>query len=513
VKLDRISLQLQNDEVRTFEFHPGLTVVEAETDQEQDLARALAGTLGQAGDGVHVEFSLDDGTDAVAFRPFGGGHRVVGLAAADDLTAAFTGPDGSGIDLLSSRRSAGPAAESQMVLRDADLHSLDPAAPWLTRLAAADPAQLDAAAEAQLRAENALRTVSAGDEVPAPTAPGSPEPAAPAFADPAPAPASAAADASAASDEARLSPAEEREVSRLERRYNQIRLATLTVGSVGPIAAVLLLSTIGTIAALALIGLSVALTVTCLLYERRLATALDEFDAKREAAAGSATATTIGPDAGAPADTVPATPVDTGSGSGGTDLAATAAAAAEAAQRWHDLAGPVPVDWVREHRDEITAAAALRSALGPAAAALDENPASDDAERSGRMRAAALALVHRAVALRGRGVGAEVTGPAAATVESAPLFVAGLLEGLEPAERATLIELVSALATQRQVILVSSEPEVLSWARVEAMTGSIGAIVSSDAPVGDPAPRPSGAVVADAAEGTAPSSSGAIVGP
>ena len=53
------------------------------------------------------------------------------------------------------------------------------------------------------------------------------------------------------------------------------------------------------------------------------------------------------------------------------------------------------------------------------------------------------------------------------------------LDGLAWSEKASVLELLGRLSAHHQLVLVTADDEVLSWARLEAMAGSIGAIVSA----------------------------------
>jgi hypothetical protein len=63
--------------------------------------------------------------------------------------------------------------------------------------------------------------------------------------------------------------------------------------------------------------------------------------------------------------------------------------------------------------------------------------------------------------------------------ESLPLVIDDPLDGLAWPEKASVLELLGRLSAHHQLVLVTADDEVLSWARLEAMAGSIGAIVST----------------------------------
>ena len=52
-----------------------------------------------------------------------------------------------------------------------------------------------------------------------------------------------------------------------------------------------------------------------------------------------------------------------------------------------------------------------------------------------------------------------------------------------------MLELLGRLAAHHQLVLVTADDEVLAWARLEAMAGTIGAIVSAPPAVTRPAER------------------------
>ncbi|MPY93427.1 MAG: hypothetical protein GEV08_10270 [Acidimicrobiia bacterium] len=314
MRLDRISLQLADGEVRTFDFHRGLTVVEAEAGGEGILARALLGTLSSAGDGVHVELTLDDGTGQVVFRPSGAAHRVIDVATSADRTAAYAQPGGA-VDALAPYRSGSRHPAADLVLGGDDLREGDPTEAWIAHLATADPAVLFGAATEEARAEQDLRQASASAR-PTPDTP----------------------TAGAGHSPPR------RRASSAERRYRVLLPTTAVVGSGMAVGAAVGVDTLGTGGSLALIGGSLGLVAATLLYGRKV----------------NATLRAAGPAApGAGPDTA------------GVDRRA-AAALAEAAGRyqrassaWAELAGPIPAPWVLGERDRIERTARLRQRVAP----------------------------------------------------------------------------------------------------------------------------------------------------
>ena len=168
MKLERISLQLRDGSVRAFDFHPGLTVIEAEPGGSGPLIGALTGSLATDGDGIHVEVALDDGAHLVAFRPYGAAHRVVDTDTAVDLSSSFRtvrevrdGQRASTCWRPGGRQDARleRRLERDLVVTADDLLPSDPTEQWLLRLARLEPQALLGAATEEVAAEEELRDV------------------------------------------------------------------------------------------------------------------------------------------------------------------------------------------------------------------------------------------------------------------------------------------------------------------------------------------------------------------
>ncbi|MFN0088985.1 MAG: hypothetical protein ACKVWR_01745 [Acidimicrobiales bacterium] len=226
------------------------------------------------------------------------------------------------------------------------------------------------------------------------------------------------------------------DLERAQRNHDRVRVATLVAGVTLPIGAVVGLSTIGTAGALGLIGGSLALATGCLAYERKLARLV----------------------AGAAA-------------SGGGDPASAQArlvAAAEASRATHEqwtlLAGPeIPPRWALDHRDQIAAAAAVLGAtlrIETLGARPEDGAQSGASPATARMAAA---LVSRLAAARANAGGGETL----------PLFIDDPLGELEPTAKASVLELLGRLAAHQQIVLLTADEDIASWARIEALTGEL----------------------------------------
>jgi hypothetical protein len=289
-----------------------------------------------------------------------------------------------------------------------------------------------------------------------------------------------------------------------ERRHNRLRVAVLAAGTTVPVAAVVGLNTLGSGGAMGLLGGTLALTAGCFAYERRYSKAIEaETEALRtlrgaDPAGEGQTVATSGP----PPSALRAPSTTAGDGStldsstvdgvapaaaasslvDGTDTAPSPAPAALveeeiraellrasegyrlASLAWQDLAGNVPAPWVLSQRDRIRRCAELRAAVDVPSTA---RPGTG--ETSARSAALIAALTTRVADNRARVAGAE----------SLPLFLDDPLAGVDGLDRAPVLELLGRLAGRQQVVVVTADEAVLSWARLEAKVGSLGVIASA----------------------------------
>jgi hypothetical protein len=229
---------------------------------------------------------------------------------------------------------------------------------------------------------------------------------------------------------------------------------TLVAGSTLPVGAVVGLNTLGVAGAVGLIGATLALTTGCLAYERKLAHALEH---EKEVVAASG---------GESYEDVHKRLTD--SPLVDVEVRSTLLAAAEryraAAVAWQELAGNIPAPWVLAQGDRIRRTAELRAAVTP-----DGPPHPNPLPPEPRSAALIAGLTSRVADNRALARGDE----------SLPLFLDEPLDGLAWSEKAPVLEFLGRLATHHQLVLVSADEEVLSWARLEAMAGTIGAITSA----------------------------------
>jgi uncharacterized protein YhaN len=143
------------------------------------------------------------------------------------------------------------------------------------------------------------------------------------------------------------------------------------------------------------------------------------------------------------------------------DARARAAAAAEerrgALAAWGSVAGEIDVHWALAHREAI-AARAGRAAAG----ALEGSRAGASAD--------ALKLAEWLV---DRFAGARHVGTAR---ESVPLIFDDPLVGLDPGTKRWALGMIGRFAGRPQVIYLTSDPDVVAWARDQAVTGGLSVV-------------------------------------
>jgi hypothetical protein len=134
----------------------------------------------------------------------------------------------------------------------------------------------------------------------------------------------------------------------------------------------------------------------------------------------------------------------------------------KALNEWKRIAGDVQVDWALDHREEVEAAAHVRrdisalSALSSTAPEMSDNRATDLAR----------VLVTRLSEVRSFGQNGE----------SYPLILDDPFVELDPGIKPSLLELLGHNVLSPQVIFLTEDEDVASWARLEALTGALSII-------------------------------------
>jgi len=145
-------------------------------------------------------------------------------------------------------------------------------------------------------------------------------------------------------------------------------------------------------------------------------------------------------------------------------LATAAEAHRQAVARWQSLAGEVAVDWALTMRERIATLAVRladegRAGSGPTSPSLRAVEPADLAH----------ALVARLAELRNAGPGGQ----------SLPLILDEPLNGVDPSIKQWMLELVGRSAGSPQVVYLTEDEDVASWARMEAVAGHLSVIEPS----------------------------------
>jgi hypothetical protein len=141
----------------------------------------------------------------------------------------------------------------------------------------------------------------------------------------------------------------------------------------------------------------------------------------------------------------------------------------KAVAAWQALAGDVPVQWAMEHLEEITGAARVHVDISThAQVAADPTGAPDDTTDLARV------LVSRLAELRRLGGGQE----------SFPLVLEDPFAELDGAAKPALLELLSHTSGSPQLVYLTDDEDVASWARLEALTGALTIVEPQAAPSG-----------------------------
>ncbi len=134
----------------------------------------------------------------------------------------------------------------------------------------------------------------------------------------------------------------------------------------------------------------------------------------------------------------------------------------KATAEWKTMAGDIQVDWAFEHREEILAAARLRRDMTALGAMSATAPDMDDDRTTDLARV----LVGRLAELRHLGHGGEAF----------PLILDDPFVDLDPGMKPSLLELLGHSAGSPQLIFLTEDEDVASWARLEALTGALSII-------------------------------------
>lgn len=411
------------DSTLALELHRRLTVVAGAAAEERDgLIEELSASLATGRPGVHAELATDRGERLALFRPTGQRHRVVDVERALDVSHRYTDANGR-VNLLARTPRGARATRRLLRLDEADLTMPTQENELVDALAKVDQGRLwDVAAKVADRRRDL-------DEI--------------------------AERTGGAFDNAEVTAEIERRhqaVEDAENEFERVRGITFLTAAVAAIS-VLPLAALGNgVMVAAVVAVALAATAVSAQYLRRLSR-LSEAEQEILAEAG--------------ADSYLAFQIQRVNGMVVSDaqrrqhVRATAALQA-ALSEWSLLAGEVGVEWALEHREAIAEAnRRLRAAAGVTSSMVLHL-------RPQQATAAALAhvLVERLETLRNAGPDGE----------SLPLLMDDPFRNVRSDAKPILLEQLVRASTNQQIVYLTEDADVISWARLEAVSGQLSVV-------------------------------------
>lgn len=414
-------------------FHPRLTVVAGvAAGARKGLVAELIGGLGSTRTGVNLELTDDRERRLAVLRPATGGHRVIDLTSGTDVSEEFRGTDGR-LDVLGRFGMDARRANDTLHLDRAGLARDSQRDDIVKRLSEIDQTELWSTAARVRITEDELKALGE--------------------------------DRGASSEDAELVARIERHHHGLEEALDQHRrlrrdasmvcaaslIAALPVALIRPGLAVPILA----------IGL---VTILMAFMFRARVEAVQRME--QSALADAGVDSYLGYVVGRVNDMMEDTEARRRRLALGEDHRA-------AATRWTRLAGDVSVEWALSHHEEIETAARLRRELATLGQLSTTAPALDD-----ETTALAQSLIAHLGRLRTIGSGGE----------SMPLILDDPFTDVAPSTKLTLMELLARTAGTPQVILLTDQDEVATWARLEALTGEVALVEPSISTQAKPRP-------------------------
>jgi hypothetical protein len=416
MRLERVVIEAGEDTF-TLDLHPRLTVVAGMGQVERDsLIGEIVGALGGSRGGVHVEIEERSGRHLAVFRPSSGRHRVVDVERVRDVTAQLTG-DGGTCDLLNHLGLDAATARRTMRFTPADLATSSDRGKAVEVLAGLDQRRVWAAATALRAAEGELA-------------------------------AEAEAAGSAPEDAALIDTVEasHRAVEHAAGRFEATRKRTFWVGGVATLATLPAVAAAG-IAGMGLLGLAAVSVMASLLARARL---LRAGQAEEHALAEAGAQTYLGFQLQRVNSLL-------GDDSSRRTLMGAAGNRRTALTEWQQLGGDIPVEWALENREEIQAAARLRRELD-ALGTLSATAPDIEGDVTDELAHAVVTRLAEARSVAGEGV---------------PLLLDDPFQHIDASVKLLLLELLGRSSGDPQIVFLTEDEDVASWARLEALTGEV----------------------------------------
>jgi hypothetical protein len=415
-------------------FHPRLTVVAGvEAGARKGLVAELIGGLGSTRTGVNLELTDDRGRRLAVLRPAAGGHRVIDVTSGTDVSEEFRGVDGR-LDVLGRFGLDARRADETLhvdrdgLARDAQRDDI------VKRLSEIDQTELWSTAARVRITEDELKALGPEEKA-------------------------------TATEDAELVARIERHHHGLEEALDQHRRlrrdASMVCGA--SLMAALPVALIRPGLAVPILAIGLVTILMAFMFRARVE-AVQRME--RSALADAGVDSYLGYVVGRVNDMMEDTEVRRRRLALSEDHRA-------AATRWTRVAGDVSVEWALAHHDEIETAARLRRELATLGQLSSTAPALDD-----ETTALAHSLITHLGRLRTVGSGGE----------SMPLILDDPFTDVAPSTKLTLMELLARTAGTPQVILLTDQDEVATWARLEALTGEVALVEPSIST--QPAARP-----------------------
>jgi hypothetical protein len=416
MRVERLVIEAGSNTL-TLDLHRRLTVVAGMGRVERgSLVGELIGALAGSRPGLHLELEERSGRHLAVFRPTVGRHRIVDVDRAEDVTVEFTDEDG-GCNLLDGLGLDSRTARSVMCFHAADLATSSDRGQAVEVLAALDQRRVWGAADALRRAEGVLTS-------------------------------EAEALGSAPEDAAMIDEVEARHfaVERAAERFERTRRRTFWIGGVSAIATIPGAAAAGVVGMLFL-ALAAASVIVSLLARAKVGRAAKaEEKALSDAGAGSYLGfqlqrvnSLLGDDSNRKA------------------LMDVAGARRAALAEWQRIAGDIPVEWAAANREEIEEAARLRREVD-ALGALSANAPDVPEDLTSDLAHVLVTRLAEARSVAGEGV---------------PLVLDDPFQDLDPSVKLMLLELLGRSSGEPQIVFLTEDEDVASWARLEALTGEV----------------------------------------
>ena len=415
------------------DFHERLTVISGLGNLEREgLVNELVGSLGSGRSGVHLEMRSDAGSRYALFRPEGSPHLVVQVDTSEDVSDRYRTATGE-IDLLARAGLDVRDARRGMRITPDDLHTASENERYLQKLAHVDQGRLWELTEKVKDRERRLTE-------------------------------RAEASGSAPEDAEAMRQIEElhSETEDARGHYEKVRALSLWGSFALIMCAIPIVIAAGTTAGLPFILGAAIAAITSLRYYHQVVGAEQ---AENEALEGLGAESYLG---------FHLQRVNTllSSDQGRRRLMSAAEEHRVALAEWELLAGEISVEWALDHEDQIRTAA--RSTETANQIGRVSRPVAESTERV--VSEVSAALLTRLTEVKAMGPGGE----------SFPALLDEPFSEVPHEARAELLELVANAGAGQQIILLTDDDEVASWARLESMTGTV-AIVDLQAPT-EPSP-------------------------